>query len=190
MSEYEISSGGGTSKHTFVLYGLIVALIGAMGYLYMQLNQTRVDLATKSDQLLDEVAKVRETSAVSTQTIMVRPDSPVNYPQQLSGRSVGVNFHAGSHYLALMFLEGFLPRAEINVVHAGRQHRPQRAVRYGPTCEGQLLQRAPVELRIAELIERDAAQPRVPLFEHERTVSAFKARGITFEDRVAHDAVR
>lgn len=58
--------------------------------------------------------------AVSTQAILVRPDSPVNYPQQLSGRAVGVNFHAGSHYLALMYLEGFLPREEIAVVHAGR----------------------------------------------------------------------
>ena len=58
--------------------------------------------------------------AVSTQAILVRPDSPINYPQQLSGKSVGVNFHAGSHYLALMFLEGFLRRDEIEVVHAGR----------------------------------------------------------------------
>ena len=58
--------------------------------------------------------------AVSTQAILVRPDSPVSYPQQLRNRPVGVNFHAGSHYLALMFLEGFVPRDEIKVVHAGR----------------------------------------------------------------------
>jgi NitT/TauT family transport system substrate-binding protein len=38
----------------------------------------------------------------------------------LTGKVVGVNFHAGSHYLALMLLEGFLHRDEINVVHAGR----------------------------------------------------------------------
>ena len=68
MSDYEISTGGGTSKHTFVLYGLIVALIGAMGYLFMQLNQTKAELVTNRDQILDEVAKVRESSAVSTQT--------------------------------------------------------------------------------------------------------------------------
>jgi NitT/TauT family transport system substrate-binding protein len=58
--------------------------------------------------------------AVSTQAILVRPDSEMNIPQDLRHRTVGVNFHAGSHYLALMFLEGFLPRDEINVVHAGR----------------------------------------------------------------------
>ncbi len=58
--------------------------------------------------------------AVSTQAILVRPDSPINFPQALRNQTVGVNFHAGSHYLALMFLEGFLPREDINVVHAGR----------------------------------------------------------------------
>jgi NitT/TauT family transport system substrate-binding protein len=63
---------------------------------------------------------VGKRPAVSTQAILVRPDSPLNYPQQLGNKAVGVNFHAGSHYLALMLLEGFLPRDEIKVVHAGR----------------------------------------------------------------------
>ena len=63
---------------------------------------------------------VGKRAAVSTQAILVRPDSPIDYPQLLANKVVGVNFHAGSHYLALMFLEGFLKRQEINVVHAGR----------------------------------------------------------------------
>jgi NitT/TauT family transport system substrate-binding protein len=58
--------------------------------------------------------------AVSAQAILVRPDAPMNIPQDLRNKAVGVNFHAGSHYLALMFLEGFMHRNEINVVHAGR----------------------------------------------------------------------
>jgi len=57
---------------------------------------------------------------VSTQSLLVRPDSGIYYPQQLAQESVGVNYHAGSHYIALMFLEGFLRRNEIKVVHAGR----------------------------------------------------------------------
>ena len=68
MSDYEVSNSGGSNKHTFVLYGLIVVLTGAMGYMFVQLNQTKAELATKSDAILDEVAKVRESSAVSTQT--------------------------------------------------------------------------------------------------------------------------
>lgn len=63
---------------------------------------------------------VSKRPAVSTQAFVVREDSPINYPQQLAHHTVGVNFHAGSHYLGLMFLEGFLRRDEIRVVHAGR----------------------------------------------------------------------
>ncbi|MCC6888499.1 MAG: ABC transporter substrate-binding protein [Hyphomicrobiales bacterium] len=50
--------------------------------------------------------------------IVVRPDSPVYTPQQLAGRTVGVPFYAGTHYLALHMLEGFLPRDLINVCRA------------------------------------------------------------------------
>jgi NitT/TauT family transport system substrate-binding protein len=50
--------------------------------------------------------------------IVVRPDSPVYTPQQLAGRRVGVPFYAGTHYLALHLLGGFLPREEINVCRA------------------------------------------------------------------------
>ena len=57
---------------------------------------------------------------MSTQSLLVRPDSGIYYPQELANKSVGVNYHAGSHYIALMFLEGFLRRTEIKVVHAGR----------------------------------------------------------------------
>jgi NitT/TauT family transport system substrate-binding protein len=63
---------------------------------------------------------VGKRAAVSTQAILVPPDSPINYPQQLANKVVGVNFHAGSHYLSLMFLEGFMERDEIKVVHGGR----------------------------------------------------------------------
>ena len=71
--------------------------------------------------------------AVSTQAMMVRPDAPVNYPQELRNKTIGVNFHAGSHYLALMFLEGFLSRDEIKVVHAGRPLE-----RYGALMRGEV----------------------------------------------------
>ena len=38
---------------------------------------------------------------------------------QLGSRSVGVQYHQGSHYHTLSMLEGFLSRDEMNVVHAG-----------------------------------------------------------------------
>ena len=50
--------------------------------------------------------------------IVVRPDSEVYTPQQLAGKTVGVPFYFGTHYLALHMLEGFLPRDLINVCRA------------------------------------------------------------------------
>ena len=50
--------------------------------------------------------------------IVVRPDSPVYTPQQLANRTVGVPFYAGTHYLALHLLQGFLPRDLIKVCRA------------------------------------------------------------------------
>src|SRR5262245_2604884 len=51
-----------------VMLVLVVLLAGAVGYLYFQLNQTRSEVAQMRDQLLDEISKIHETSAVTTQT--------------------------------------------------------------------------------------------------------------------------
>jgi NitT/TauT family transport system substrate-binding protein len=45
--------------------------------------------------------------------LVVPPDSDVYTPQQLAYKTVGVPYHAGTHYLALLMLEGFLPREAI-----------------------------------------------------------------------------
>jgi NitT/TauT family transport system substrate-binding protein len=57
--------------------------------------------------------------------IVVRPDSPVYTPQQLADRTVGVPFYAGTHYLALHLLEGFLTREQIKLCRspAGSRNR-------------------------------------------------------------------
>jgi NitT/TauT family transport system substrate-binding protein len=62
--------------------------------------------------------QVGRRGIVTYAAIVVRPDSPVYTAQQLAGRTVGVPFYAGTHYLALHMLEGFLPRDQINVCRA------------------------------------------------------------------------
>jgi NitT/TauT family transport system substrate-binding protein len=62
--------------------------------------------------------QVGRRAIVAYAAIVVRPDSPVFTAQQLAGRTVGVPFYAGTHYLALHLLEGFLPRDQINVCRA------------------------------------------------------------------------
>ena len=61
------SSQGGGIK-TAILFVLVIALIAATGYLYIQVTQTRSELAQTREALLDEISKIHETTAVSTQT--------------------------------------------------------------------------------------------------------------------------
>src|SRR5271170_4470783 len=62
--------------------------------------------------------QIGRRAIVTFGAIVVRPDSAVYTPQQLAGRRVGVPFFAGTHYLALQMLEGFLPRDKIVVCSA------------------------------------------------------------------------
>jgi hypothetical protein len=60
-------SQGGAIK-TAILFVLVIALIAATGYLYVQIAQTRSELVQTREALLDEISKIHETSAVTTQT--------------------------------------------------------------------------------------------------------------------------
>jgi len=70
----ESGTGGGGAK-TIILYVLVVALIAATGYLFVQVTQTRSELAQTREALLDEISKIHETSAVTTQTSRRSVDS-------------------------------------------------------------------------------------------------------------------
>jgi NitT/TauT family transport system substrate-binding protein len=74
---------------------------------------------------------VSKRAAVASQAIFTRADSGLVIPQDLAGRTVAVNFHHGSHYLAIQTLEGFLGKDEINVVHAGSPQQRFEALRDG-----------------------------------------------------------
>lgn len=62
---------------------------------------------------------ITKRAAVSTQAIIVRPESRINVPQDLRNIEVAVNFHAGSHYITLGMLSGFMRKDEVKVVHIG-----------------------------------------------------------------------
>lgn len=83
---------------------------------------------------------VSKRAAVNSQAIMVRPDAPENHPQDLAGTQVAVNFHHGSHYVALQTLEGFLPREEIKVVHLGGPQARFEALRDGRIAAAALME--------------------------------------------------
>ncbi len=50
---------------------------------------------------------------------MVRPESSHYYPGTLGNKPIAVQFHAGSHYVALRLLEGYLAPEKIKLVHYG-----------------------------------------------------------------------
>lgn len=51
-----------------ILFGAIIALVGANVYLFLQLDKTRTDIAKMQDAMAEQISTVKETSAVSTQT--------------------------------------------------------------------------------------------------------------------------
>ncbi len=57
--------------------------------------------------------QVGRRAIVTYGAIVVPPFSDVYTPQQLAYRPVGVPYYAGTHYLAILLLEGFLPREAI-----------------------------------------------------------------------------
>jgi len=69
--------------------------------------------------------QVGRRGIVSYAAIVVRPDSPVFTGQQLAGRTVGVPFYFGTHYLALHLLEGFMPREDIRLCRTSNGSRPR-----------------------------------------------------------------
>lgn len=77
------------------------------------------------------VKVITKRAAVSTQAIVVRPDSPYNVPMDLAGVDVAVNFHAGSHYITLGMLSGFMPKEDVKTVHVGVPNQRFKALQEG-----------------------------------------------------------
>ncbi len=78
------------------------------------------------------VRVISKRAAVATQAIVVRADSPCNVPQDLSGRTVAVNFHAGSHYITLSMLGGSMnEKREVRAVHVGGPRQRLRFLEEG-----------------------------------------------------------
>jgi NitT/TauT family transport system substrate-binding protein len=74
---------------------------------------------------------ISKRAAVATQAIVVRGDSPYNVPTDLHDVLVGVNMHAGSHYVTLGLLEGYLKRHEIRPGHVGGPRQRLRFLEQG-----------------------------------------------------------
>lgn len=74
---------------------------------------------------------ITKRASVSTQAIVVRGDSPYNVPQDLANVEVAVNFHAGSHYITLAMLSGYMQKEEVKTIHIGVPNQRFRALMEG-----------------------------------------------------------
>jgi NitT/TauT family transport system substrate-binding protein len=78
--------------------------------------------------------QVGRRAIVAFGAIIVRPDSDIYTPQQLARKTIGLPYHAGTHYLALQLLEGFLAREDITTCLAPNSSR----LRYDSLLNGEL----------------------------------------------------
>jgi NitT/TauT family transport system substrate-binding protein len=131
--------------------------------------------------------QVGRRGIVTYAAIVVRPDSPVYTPQQLAGRTVGVPFYAGTHYLALHLLEGFLPRELINVCRAPNGSRN----RFNLMMKGEIEATTLTEPYIT-LAEKKGCRIICSAFFHGTEVAADRVDADTYAafNRAVREAVR
>jgi NitT/TauT family transport system substrate-binding protein len=131
--------------------------------------------------------QVGRRAIVAYAAILVRPDSPVYTPQQLAGRTVGVPFFAGTHYLALHLLEGFLPRDQIKVVRAPNGSRN----RFNMMMKGEIEATTLTEPYIT-LAERKGCRTICSAFFHGTEVASDRVDAETYAafNRAVREAVR
>ena len=131
--------------------------------------------------------QVGRRGIVTYAAIVVRPDLPVYTAQQLAGRTVGVPFYFGTHYLSLHMLEGFLPRDLINVCRAPNGSR----YRFDLMMKGELEATTLTEPYIS-LAEKKGCRIICAAFYHGTEVASDKVDAETYAafNRAVRAAVR
>lgn len=131
--------------------------------------------------------QVGRRGIVTFAAIVVRPGSPVYTPQQLAGRTVGVPFYAGTHYLSLQMLEGFLPRELINICRAPNGSR----FRFNLMMNGELEATTLTEPYIS-LAEKKGCRVICSAFYHGTEVASDRVDATTYGgfNRAVREAVR
>jgi NitT/TauT family transport system substrate-binding protein len=131
--------------------------------------------------------QVGRRGIVTYAALAVRADSPVYTAQQLAGRTVGVPFYFGTHYLALHMLEGFLPRDQIKVCRAPNGSR----YRFDAMMKGEIEATTLTE-PYATLAEKKGCRLICEAFYHGTEVASDKVDAATYGafNRAVREAVR
>jgi NitT/TauT family transport system substrate-binding protein len=126
-------------------------------------------------------------SIVTFGALVVRSDSPVQTPQQLADRLIGVPFYFGCHYLTVQMLEGFVPRDRIKL---GRVPNGS-AERLNLLMTGQIEATTLTEPHIS-LAEKKGCRLVVSAFHHGTEVASDRVDDETYAafNRAVREAVR
>jgi NitT/TauT family transport system substrate-binding protein len=131
--------------------------------------------------------QVGRRSIVTYAALVVRPDSPVQTPQQFANRLIGVPFFFGTHYLTLQMLEGFVPRDQIKLgrVPNGSPYR------FNLLMTGQIEATTLTEPYIS-LAEKKGCRMVVAAFHHGTEVASDRVDAETYAafNRAVREAVR
>jgi NitT/TauT family transport system substrate-binding protein len=124
---------------------------------------------------------------VTYAALVVAPYSPVFTPQQLAGRTIGVPFYFGTHYIALHMLEGFLPRELIKLCRAPNGSR----YRLAALMKGELEATTLTEPHIT-LAEKKGCRIICSAFFHGTEVASDRVDAETYAafNRAVREAVR
>jgi NitT/TauT family transport system substrate-binding protein len=131
--------------------------------------------------------QIGRRAIVTYGAIVVAPHSPVFTPQQLADRKVGVPFYAGTHYLALHMLEGFLPRERIKVCDAPTGSRN----RFNLMMKGEFAATTLTEPYVS-LAEKNGCRVICSAFYHGTEVASDRVDAETYAafNRAVREAVR
>jgi NitT/TauT family transport system substrate-binding protein len=130
--------------------------------------------------------QIGRRSIVTFAALMVRPDSPIQTPQQCANRQIGVPFYFGSHYLTLQMLEGFVPRELIKLVGVSNGSRR----RFDLLMSGGI-EATPLTEPYVSLAEKKGCRPVVSGFYHGTEVASDRVDAETYSafNRAVREAV-
>src|SRR5713101_3786128 len=131
--------------------------------------------------------QIGRRSIVTFAALVVRADSPVQTPQQLANRQIGVPFFFGTHYLTLQMLEGFVPREQIKLgrVPNGSPYR------FNLLMSGEIEATTLTEPYIS-LAEKKGCRMVIAAFHHGTEVASDRVDAETYSafNRAVREAVR
>lgn len=131
--------------------------------------------------------QVGRRGIVTYAAIVVRPDSQVFTAQQLAGKTVGIPFYFGTHYLALHLLEGFMPREDIKLCRTSNGSRQ----RYDAMMRGDIEATTLTEPYVT-LAEKNGCRTICEAFYHGTEVASDRVDAETYSafNRAVREAVK